>query len=130
MTDIQTLFDSDEAENEYMKEQEARRLKAEEKKQIEEMARHIPARIFAYDVSENSAKLDEKHREIVAAHLYRAGYRQLRTAQWVTIAETEGGLIVRYTYRCTDCNYFYKTVCPRGDDYCHKCGAKMRGAMT
>ena len=127
MDDIQTIFDSDEAENEYMKEQEARRLKAEEKKQIEEMARHIPARIFAYDVSENSANLDEKHREIVAEHLYRAGYRKQRTAQWVTIAETEDGVIQRYTHRCTDCNYFYKTVCPRGDDYCHKCGAKMKG---
>ena len=128
MDDIQTLFDSDEAENEYMKEQEARRLKAEEKKQIEEMARNIPARIFAYDVSENSANLDEKHREIVAAHLYRAGYRKQRTAEWVTTTETEDGLIVRYTHRCTDCDYFYKTVCPRGDDYCHKCGAKMKGS--
>lgn len=47
-----------------------------DKSSIEEMARHIPARIFAHDVSENSANLDEKHREIVAEHLYRAGYRK------------------------------------------------------
>lgn len=49
---------------------------SEEKQIVEEMARHIPARIFAYDVSENSANLDELHREIVALHLYRAGYRK------------------------------------------------------
>lgn len=48
-----------------------------DKRSIEEMARHIPARIFACDVSENSANLDEKHREIVALHLYRAGYRKI-----------------------------------------------------
>ena len=53
--------------------------------------------------------------------------RKQRTAEWVTTTETEDGLIVRYTHRCTGCNYFYKTVCPRGDDYCHKCGAKMKG---
>ena len=53
--------------------------------------------------------------------------RKQRTAEWVTTTETEDGLIVRYTHRCTDCNYFYKTVCPRGDDYCHKCGARMKG---
>lgn len=62
-----------------------------------------------------------------AEALYNAGYRKQRTSEWVTTTETEDGLIVRYTHRCTDCNYFYKTVCPRGDDYCHKCGAKMKG---
>ena len=62
-----------------------------------------------------------------AERAIEAGYRKQRTAEWVTTTETEDGLIVRYTHRCTDCNYFYKTVCPRGDDYCHKCGAKMKG---
>lgn len=63
----------------------------------------------------------------VAEALYNAGYRKQRTAQWVTSAEIEEGVTLSYTHRCTDCNYFYKTVCPRGDDYCHKCGAKMKG---
>lgn len=57
-----------------------------EKKQIvEEMARHIPARIFVYDVSENTANLDELHREIVALHLYRAGYR--KQSGWISVDE-------------------------------------------
>ena len=62
-----------------------------------------------------------------AEQAIKAGYRRQRTASWVTTTETEDGVIQRYTHRCTDCNYFYKTVCPRGDDYCHKCGAKMKG---
>lgn len=57
-----------------------------EKKQIvEEMARHIPARIFVYDVSENTENLDEQHREIVALHLYRAGYR--KQSEWISVEE-------------------------------------------
>lgn len=64
---------------------------------------------------------------IVAEELYFKDYRKQRTAQWVTSAEIEEGVTLSYTHRCTDCNYFYKTVCPRGDNYCHKCGAKMKG---
>lgn len=63
----------------------------------------------------------------IAKAFVNKGWRKQRTAEWVTTTETEDGVIVRYTHRCTDCNYFYKTVCPRGDDYCHKCGAKMKG---
>jgi hypothetical protein len=67
-----------------------------------------------------------KDTEIADAFVAK-GWCKRRTASWVTTTETEDGVIQRYTHRCTDCNYFYKTVCPRGDDYCHKCGARMKG---
>lgn len=98
-------------------------------KQIEEMARFVCSSFHGHHDCENCSLYEERCcvSFCAARRLYNAGYRKQRTAQWVTIAETEDGVIQRYTHRCTDCNYFYKTVCPRGDDYCHKCGAKMRG---
>jgi hypothetical protein len=100
-----------------------------DKRSIDEMARDICLKPGAPVNCRNCDVLWCKA-QLYATRAYNAGYRKQRTAQWVTIAETEDGVIQRYTHRCTDCNYFYKTVCPRGDDYCHKCGAKMRGAMT
>ena len=101
-----------------------------DKRAIEEMAHDLCGRcqdgICVVDGKPCNLDLDCTC-QINATTLYNAGYRKQRTAEWVTTTETEDGLIVRYTHRCTDCNYFYKTVCPRGDDYCHKCGAKMKG---
>lgn len=62
-----------------------------------------------------------------AIQIYNAGFHKTAHASWITTPETEDGVIMRYNHQCTGCNYFYKTVCPRGDDYCHKCGAKMKG---
>jgi predicted nucleic-acid-binding protein len=45
-------------------------------KQIEKMEKDIPAKIFVYDLRENSANIDEKHRRIVAELLYNRGYRK------------------------------------------------------
>lgn len=89
-----------------------------EKKQIvEEMARHIPARIFVYDVSENTANLDELRREIVALHLYRAGYRKQSEAEW-TYGDND-------TMKCTLCRRrMPKIILAR---FCPNCGAKMKG---
>ena len=92
-----------------------------EKKQIvEEMARHIPARIFVYDVSENTENLDEQHREIVALHLYRAGYRKQSEGVWEL---GRSGCM----YYCSECKY---AAHPREVDewsHCPRCGAKMKG---
>jgi hypothetical protein len=93
----------------------------DEKKQIEEMARAMCDR----ETTCKECPVYICRARIHAANAYKAGYRKQRTAEWVTTVETEDGVIQRYTHRCTDCNYFYKTVCPRGDDYCHKCGAKI-----
>ena len=100
--------------------------------QIEEMARqncHIEYHMKNYKTCKECYETNYCACRVyeVCRNLYNAGYRKQRTAEWVTTAETEEGAIMRYTHRCTDCNYFYKTVCPRGDDYCHKCGARMRG---
>lgn len=82
-----------------------REKETSEKKQIvEEMARHIPARIFAYDVRENSAKLDELNREIVALHLYRAGYR--KQSGWISVEERLPDLYG--TYLIHTCNNHVK----------------------
>lgn len=96
-----------------------------EKKQIvEEMARHIPARIFVYDVSENTANLDELHREIVACHLYRAGYRKQSEGEWV-----EKNVFFAI-YKCSICGAenLYKDGHAALSNFCPTCGAKMKGA--
>lgn len=109
-----------------------------EKKQIvEEMARHIPARIFAYDVSENSANLDELHREIVALHLYRAGYR--KQSEPISCGHEKGGEWTKHLDEW-DCEYAKCSCCGEefydssGEDvidmfykFCPNCGAKMKG---
>ena len=95
-------------------------------KQIEEMAK-VMCGYYGTEKCYECRYCCDCHIKQEATRLYNAGYRKQRTAEWVTTAETEDGLIVRYTHRCTDCNYFYKTVRPRGDDYCRKCGAKMKG---
>lgn len=87
-------------------------------KQIRELASDI----------EQTGMIDSLCRcRIVAEELYFRGYRKQRTAVWVTTTDTVDGLNERHTHRCTACSYFYKTICPRGDDYCHKCGAEMKG---
>ena len=102
-----------------------REEKQSEEKQIKEMARIICGNNRdCRDCGHNSA-VRECGCLFYAKRIYEQDYRKRRHASWVTTAETEDGVTMRYTHRCTDCGYFYKTVCPCGDDYCHKCGAKM-----
>ena len=57
-----------------------------------------------------------------------ADVAEVRHGEWITIctASLTGGLNW-YMHSCSTCNYSYKTVVPKGYDYCPNCGAKMDG---
>lgn len=118
MEEVTTLFDSDEAENEYMKEQEARRLKAEEEKQIEEMAQIMWDSLPAYDMTERDCR-------DAAEALCAAGYSKQIKSEWVMIP-VDG--VARY--RCGNincCRLIPFGAQPSEMAYCPRCGAKMDG---
>ena len=63
-----------------------------EEKQIEEMAKHIPARMFTRNLSANCAEVDEYHRKLIAEHLLRAGYRKASDVVEEVIVQIENTL--------------------------------------
>lgn len=65
--------------------------------------------------------------ECKARQIYDTGYRKQTHGEWVTTTEIIPHHQPEYTHQCTVCNYFYKTLCPVGFDYCPKCGARMKG---
>lgn len=85
MEEVTTLFDSDEAEYEYMKEQDAKRRKAEEEKQIEEMARIICGNNRdCRDCGHNSA-VRECGCLFYAKRIYEQDYR--KQSGWISVEE-------------------------------------------
>lgn len=90
-------------------------------KQIEEMASRIPARIFAYNVRENSAWLDEKHRRLVAEIMYNEGYRKQSAGHWEIVKGSNG----KEKMVCTNCRHQQDLASTF--TYCPNCGAKMGG---
>lgn len=92
-------------------------------KQIENLASFLFHETKSYNTSwsEDCDKLAED--------LYNAGYRKQSESEgeWETIPDSLSGFI-SYRHICSECKTFYKDISPRGHNYCHNCGAKMKGA--
>lgn len=136
MEEVTTLFDSDEAEYEYMKEQEARRLKAEEEKQIEETARqncHIKYQMKNYKTCKECYETNYCACRVyeVCRNLYNAGYRKQSEGEWVyheCVSSYDGA---KSGYSCSRCDAFVDENVFDTDEFhkgfCGNCGAKMKG---
>lgn len=81
-------------------------------KQIEEMARVI---------GEYYLK-DPRSYMLFANHLYNAGYRKQSEGKWISCKNNAG-------YKCSECGARIKNSAffTGNHNWCHKCGAKMKG---
>ena len=121
MIDTQTIFDSDEAENEYMQEI-ARKA---EKKTIEEMARIICGNNRDCRNCGHNSAVRECGCLFYAKRIYEQGYRKQIEGEWEKVMNHK---------ECSNCHYRapYKKI-KAGyhlqdlTAYCPNCGAKMRG---
>ena len=91
-------------------------------KQIEEMARIIPVRIFVNNLSGNSAILGELHRSIVAERLYNAGYRKQSEGEWIWTENGEEDYEQYWVCSCCHEKSYWESK------FCSECGAKMTSA--
>lgn len=124
MIDVETIFDSDKEEYEFMQENKEQPMKDQiEKQAIEEMAKFI---------KESCAKTpcfqDEKPYTdcdvCTAIYLYSAGYRRQSEGEWI---DTFGGDDIQ---RCSVCNHMFYYPKLYKYHFCPNCGARMSGGKN
>lgn len=73
-----------------------------------------------------AGKTYEEYVEAVAEKLaYQA---EVRLGEWETVPDYQPDRLTTYRHICSVCKTTYKDIRPHGHNYCHNCGAKMKGA--
>jgi protein-arginine kinase activator protein McsA len=90
------------------------------------MSRYIDADVLKDDLVHNRcfypAIVDSAIRNTPTADV-----EKVRHGEWETIPDYSHALTT-YLHICSECKTTYKDIRPKGHNYCHICGAYMRGA--
>lgn len=125
MMDVETIFDSDREEYEFMQERKEQPMK----EQIEEMAKEI---CLATQKTNYSCKSMCKKQGscayciVMAEALYNAGYRKQKEGEWLIPASGEPWE-GRSFGMCSVCGKVDDGFIKKAHNYCPNCGAQMKG---
>ena len=127
--EIETIFDSDREEYEYMQEKREQLMK----EQIEEMAK-VLCKHFGTDKCQDCWNYNMCPASRNAEKFYNAGYRKQSEGEWIVLAEFSDRIICtkcpicgeEYTYKKGQNGEHVKTFYAEYN-FCPNCGAKMKG---
>lgn len=116
MVDVETIFDSDREEYEFMQEKKEKPMK----EQIEE--KHA----LSESIYMSGHGLDWKDSDDIAEQLYAEGYRKQKEGEWLMPASGEPWE-GRSFGMCSVCGKVDDGFIEKAHKYCPNCGAKMKG---
>ncbi len=118
MMDVETIFDSDREEYEFMQEKKEQPMK----EQIEEMAK-----ILKDYTKKNHIMASHVILEDYAEQLYNAGYHKQKEGEWKQQHGSYEDQIM-----CSVCGASFNIIenCTEQFDFCPNCGAHMRGGKN